>query len=780
MLDEITLRNVGDKQIYDSYMGILRISPSEVEGELVDSMSFALTNPIERKNGEDKERQIILSDSDGTKLGIYFTSKIKETDVINESGKSVKQNVVNIVTNCETNIFVSKDFHTRTTLVLNKKPQNDRISPLQVYHENESTFSAYDVLNYPIESPHDNSYFNTENKYELIDYNNSKDVHEQLKESLHNKQKSWYDENIGEADRVKIGDKFIFTQNKDYEEIPVVYTKDYVLGHYTSHTARITNDIKSNFVGTAIGIDKLQEENSLITKLSFIHLDKLVWDTVYEAIQGYIRHTEGRYNFLGIGENDSVSERLFGVINPPTQTSPLLATGVSPGIVMTHAMPFHRFLFHVLRQEIRNAEDEENDYDNLDETKKQYVTDKKVTAIYKLDPGFVNNLTKEFVLCDGKELNYDNYPSVNTDNTSLFKHNEKGLVERDPDTKKPVVSDSVSDVYSALKNSNDNEEKKLVVPSLLAIGQQSPRYIRGLNWTKQDEKPDIPIDFDKNEIDEGFYQNNDKQHEVVLDSDYGLTTKNFSKPGMYRMNVDWKATGIRHKHLCFFNSSSMNFGNYSGNSFGSMDWGRPTPCNWNVNSPGGYRTNLINYSFTKNKTNGEKHYPNSWGGYMPVQSAGLFAWKIDKDGKQANDPVNGYVIQNSEETPISDDPDIRKDQLEQINISEAVAPIANKGGSHTAVGTFTSIYCDKRKKTGRHNRLRDWYNAAGGGYVLRKAINSDAEVPRCVTSLPHRSIEKEKTTHEDPLVVKIGGQDVTIDTSLSFPPTTVLLPLFKI
>ena len=64
-LTEISLRNVGAEQIYDSYMGILRISPSELDGSYVDSMSMSLTNP---KESNDKDREIILSDSDGTKL----------------------------------------------------------------------------------------------------------------------------------------------------------------------------------------------------------------------------------------------------------------------------------------------------------------------------------------------------------------------------------------------------------------------------------------------------------------------------------------------------------------------------------------------------------------------------------------------------------------------------------------------------------------------------------------------------------------------------------------
>ena len=784
-LTEISLRNVGAEQIYDSYMGILRISPSELDGSYVDSMSMSLTNP---KESNDKDREIILSDSDGTKLGTHFILKVRETDVIDFDGNNVKQKLINVVTKSERDFFVTNDFHVRSTLRLNKNNQTDKISPLQVYHESPTTVGVFDVLNYPIESPHDDSYFNSKNKLSLINYQSSVDVRTQLNNALYNKDKAWYDANIPEDARVKVGGKFIYTQNAFYEQVPIVYTQDYVLGHYTNHTARVTQEIKNKFIGTSIGPDRLDgtKGQSLFTKLSFIQIDKLVWDVVHEIAQGYIRHTEGRYTMLGIGKNETISERLFDTISPPSTTTPFLGMGVSPGIVINHAMPFHRFLFHVLRQEIRNAEDEGNDYAHLRNGIKTYVTGKKITAIGKQDPGFVNMLTKEFVLCDGKELNYDNYPSTNTSNPNMYDVDDKGIVNRGND-KKPQVSKAQPKIYEAIKNSQ--KDKKLVVPSLLAFEQQSPRYIRGLNWVNT-RGVDTPIDITTT----ASYSENSYEHEIVKDKDYGKTQKNFVDAGLYRMNIDWKASEIRHKHLCFFNSRGYNREANGGNNFSMMqeigapnkgeEWLPEThPSKWNTTgNPIPFKEDLVKYSFTKNKTNAASaHVPNTWGNHTPVPCAGLFAWKKSKEGVVDNSATNGYVIQNSNETQISSDINTRNNQLEMINYSEGSAPIANKGGTATTWGKYNLVACHKRKKSRRTNRMRAPTQYRGGGYVLQRAIeDSETEVPRCITSLPHPNIEQEKTVHVDPLQVTMGDTVITPDTSLSFPPTVTLLPLFKI
>lgn len=786
MVEEISIRDVGNEQIYDSYMGILRISPSQLDNQLTDSMSLFLTNPVGKNESSDANgREVILSDSDGTNLGLYFTSRVRETNVKNEAGKSEKQNVINIVTHPRKYLFATNSLNVRTTLVVNKEKQTDKKSPIQIYHESQSNIGSFDVLAYPIESPNDGDYFNAENKLSLIDYTKSKDVHTQLNESLYNKPKSWYDSSIEAKHRVKIGGDFIYTQNKDYEQVPVLYTREYVLGHCNGHTARVTSPVKTNIVDTTVGPERLTDNKSLITKLSFIRLDTLVWDVLQEATIGNLRQSEGRYSFLGVGQNQSITDRLFGKINPQEEKAPILATGVSPGIVMYHAMPFRRFIFHVLRQEIRNSEDEGNTYKNLRNGVKAYVDAKKITAVKKLDPGFVNTLTKEFVLCDGRELTYDNYPSVNTDNKSLFQHDDKGIVKRDSSSKKPLAATTKSDAYTAMAASNSSttapngNANKVVVPSLLALNQQSPRYLRGLNWIiNSNANLDKPIEI---ETTTPSYTNNSYKHEVVVGSEYGLTQKNFANPGVYRMQADWKATEQRHKHRCFYNSATSNFDNPSTNDYDPNNENLPTTFDINeIISNGDLKKKLMNYSFIKHATVEGQRLQNAWYKATPVPFAGLFAWKINSGTTQTGDAVqSGYVIQNAKQTAISSNASVRLKQLELINYAEGMAPIANKGGRQNR-GHSTSIHCTQRHHH-RTRRFRGTYTATFGAYDVQKATSAaGTDVPRCVTSLPVTDLEKKSDTYEAPYTMKIGNQIITPDMSLSFPPTTVLLPLFKI
>ena len=130
------------------------------------------------------------------------------------------------------------------------------------------------------------------------------------------------------------------------------------------------------------------------------------------------------------------------------------------------------------------------------------MQDNKITPIGKQDPGFINMLTKEFVLCDGKTLTYDNYPSANTDNPNMFKLTDKGIAERDTNGK-PKAATTKTDTYTAIANSI-NGGSNVKTPSLLAFDQQAPRYIRGMNWKTVDGITG-PIQFGSEGIHEGHF-----------------------------------------------------------------------------------------------------------------------------------------------------------------------------------------------------------------------------------------------------------------------------------
>jgi hypothetical protein len=83
MAERYNVRNVAQKEVYDSYMGILRISPIEVNGKDMDDVTSILNTLVDidgsiDKDGTREKNSIItvrLSDSDGNALPITFIPK---------------------------------------------------------------------------------------------------------------------------------------------------------------------------------------------------------------------------------------------------------------------------------------------------------------------------------------------------------------------------------------------------------------------------------------------------------------------------------------------------------------------------------------------------------------------------------------------------------------------------------------------------------------------------------------------------------------------------------
>jgi hypothetical protein len=75
---QYNIRNVSQKEIYDSYMGILRISPNSVQGKNVDDPSVILNVLVDFDGlfgDKNEQTKITLSDSDGNVLPLYFVPK---------------------------------------------------------------------------------------------------------------------------------------------------------------------------------------------------------------------------------------------------------------------------------------------------------------------------------------------------------------------------------------------------------------------------------------------------------------------------------------------------------------------------------------------------------------------------------------------------------------------------------------------------------------------------------------------------------------------------------
>ena len=185
MAERYNVRNVAQKEVYDSYMGILRISPNLVYGVDEDDATEMLHTLVdfrkvygERK--EQKEVKVQLSDSDGNMLPVYFIPRAFETEVtLRESGNNYKsfENIVNICTYSNNSVFVSKKLDVRSTLSLkikNEKEQNNISLVTIVTGGQKNTIQnlpqANAILQYPIENPNDDYFFNKDNnKYSIND-----------------------------------------------------------------------------------------------------------------------------------------------------------------------------------------------------------------------------------------------------------------------------------------------------------------------------------------------------------------------------------------------------------------------------------------------------------------------------------------------------------------------------------------------------------------------------------------------------------------------------------
>jgi hypothetical protein len=98
MADRYNVRNVAQKEVYDSYMGILRISPNLVydvdEDDATDMLhtlaDFRNEYNSKYENDSDREIKVQVSDSDGNMLPIYFIPRAFETEVtIRDKGNIV-------------------------------------------------------------------------------------------------------------------------------------------------------------------------------------------------------------------------------------------------------------------------------------------------------------------------------------------------------------------------------------------------------------------------------------------------------------------------------------------------------------------------------------------------------------------------------------------------------------------------------------------------------------------------------------------------------------------
>lgn len=513
-IEYYAVRDVSQKEIYDSYMGILRISPNKYNNRDVDDPTTILNTLVDinglfqgvnEKATKNKRVQVHLTDSDGNILPIYFIPKAYTKQVYlkskQEDGFYQTKDIINIVTKVSDSglTYVSNSFTGRSTLILStpKEKQSQLVFALGCDRvSNDSNVNCEKILLYPIEAPNDEQFFNNKNKLNLFDHTNTKlSRAEQMEKNLLSKKKEWFKNNYltHSKHHVKINGQYINQINDHNQEIPVLYTHDYILGHYDGHSLSSNNEqyFKNTWCQTAQGLNNLRTKtNGRMTKLSWIRIDDLIWELLDDIVKGKERHTTGRYTGLGKNGGDNITETLFGKsgvsnssINASTDflkyTAPILGQGVQNGLVSYHTMPFHRYWFHRCRQVLYNDTYLSDRHKNFKNTAQGITEIKTASEAKKITPASDatvsphHSLAKDFLLCDGREVNFTNYPNISLKNANLLNVPIRGGNAEVDSESGSVDKKTKTLIHSCIKST----------PNLYTFNERSPRFIRGMNWS---------------------------------------------------------------------------------------------------------------------------------------------------------------------------------------------------------------------------------------------------------------------------------------------------------
>ena len=208
---------------------------------------------------------------------------------------------------------------------------------------------------------------------------------------------------------------------------------------------------------------------------------------------------------------------------------------VQSGAIIYHAMPFHRYWFHRCRQVLKNIEIHQNndvgfEWEDMDRDEYQKLCEYRdkeiITPCYDNTLASIHSLSKDYLICNGKEVDLHNFPNINLRNLNLLKYSnddssdnssDGDLVTVNKETHKYYQKDLLQDstynkTYSKLCSSSgvkcEYEElntaydpdvegskptitktiNKIKLPNLFAIQENYPRYIRGYAETNTTNK----------------------------------------------------------------------------------------------------------------------------------------------------------------------------------------------------------------------------------------------------------------------------------------------------
>lgn len=553
-MDKFNVRDVNDREIYESYMGILRISPDND----VDDATRKLLD-VTNTNG------VALSDSDGDMLAITFKSKAFLTN-INTYGDTFEDRwLIHAQTNVNNTVFAVETVNIRPTLTVTTLADGLVNAPIISYSTDLGKVGA---VCYPVGNPYDPTYFNDplENEVRPVPSTNASDRNKFLKDQS----PEWYSGNIDPEHYVRIDDKVVYHLNNENKSIPVLYTKDKILahGHGASYIAREGDTDTYRYIYEKNLTEQLKTtENAKVTHLCWADIDKLVWDALKNIIQGDIRHTSGRYVNLGAEVDTDIRGSKMGIdknntdyslaVNNSTayslkQTAPLVGLDVPVGNIMYNAMPYNRYMFYMAKQILANLEKDPSLASLGNETIQSVIRLKNhnhIKSFADRDPHFAANLAKNFVLCDGKPVDIEHYPALNLDNDGLNKDGS--------------IKSSGAAAYTALKASYSLDSKICTLP-LVKFNSASSILLRGATWKKlgdiKDGDKEIIMDANENNFGRysGYPQTTTYNYRISGSEDTFNRTVESLK--IYPFSMSYKRDTMHHKHKIFSSASGLNAG----------------------------------------------------------------------------------------------------------------------------------------------------------------------------------------------------------------------------
>lgn len=782
----INLRNVSNQEINDTYCGILRISPTNVEGVILDDPT-----PLLYTIGE----EVKLSDSAGNFLNITFVPQVCQNCIV--SGFNEKVNVINI-TQKVPNLYCVESLRVSPILYINNTDSCK--SPLQIITKDG-------VLLFPTEAPCDEAYLNHDGK---IDFNIPEDATQKRIDKIFDN--LWATDEIYTSEKyedyhVKVNGKKIYRlkppseivkENGDKEEssfmVPELYKNDYVLGHYAGHTYKPTKDVlegknNSKISNLPKGVieELLSNSNAKITELSFIEIEKIIWSSLEGAMKGSQRSFDGRYKNLyptGMGEeSDGTENKLFNDLFAPLtaeeydedalenlvrNNSPLVGIPVQSGIICYNTIPFRRYLFHLLRR-YEDIDNNENISTTSGNNPSEFITYSYADA----SSSFIHNLTTEYALCDGRKIKEINDGIESTDYPALNRRSRSwsswtGANTSDATNIYDAIALSAADIENVTSNT-------IYTPRLFEMDQYSLRYLRGLNWRRV-------ASYDK------FTSENDYTTEKE-EWPYNNNTMLIETDGSFIIN-DWYIENAKNCPKIKNNKIDYHLiNNELPQCLPGLDEKDAASIVKNIHKVG---VHYANYDYKLCNThrhihqiavdedllkNGDNLYEASsyYMGEGNFKAEDMAAWS-DYVNLKADTFLGSYAMRSIQNIEL-DTTDISRDELIR-KIQDL--PISYKGGTSSAIRKVISGY-----KTGSRvlrkcmgNNVKSFtYYLGDGGYKLsawRSRNDGTKEGWRFLSSLQTtNNILKYGTASND-------NEIINIDDNLPMPPSINFIPLMKI